>query len=142
VRLLATAIQDAPAEPAVLELAPMTNLASVLKANRAVAARLHRIVAMGGAVHVDGNAPDQPRAEINVWSDPVAARAVLRSGAPVTLLPLDVTNQVPVTTFVARALARYQYATPEATLAAEIVAATNMARRRLLLLRSRRTGFC
>ena len=128
VRLLASAIQEAPAEPTVLELAPMTNLASVLKANRAVAARLHRIVAMSGAIDVDGNAPDQPRAEINVWSDPVAARAVLRSGAPVTLVPLDATNQVPVTTFVARALARYQYATPEATVAAEMVAATNMAR--------------
>ena len=128
VRLLASAIQEAPAEPTVLEIAPMTNLASVLKADRAVAARLHRIVAMGGAIDVYGNAPDQPHAEINVWSDPVAARAVLRSGAPVTLLPLDATNQVPVTTFVARALARYQYATPEATLAAEIVAATNMAR--------------
>ncbi|HSD00939.1 MAG TPA: nucleoside hydrolase, partial [Gaiellales bacterium] len=59
---------------------------------------------------------------------PVAARAVLRSGVPVTLVPLDATDQVPVTTFVARALARYQYATPEATVAAEIVAATNMAR--------------
>jgi inosine-uridine nucleoside N-ribohydrolase len=128
VRLLASAIEAAPAEPTVLELAPMTNLASVLKTDRAAAARLHRIVAMGGAIDVDGNAPDRPRAEINVWSDPVAARAVLRSGVPVRLLPLDATDQVPVTTFVARALARYQYATPEATLAAQIVAATNMAR--------------
>jgi inosine-uridine nucleoside N-ribohydrolase len=124
VRLLASAIQAAPAEPTVLELAPMTNLASVLKTDRATAARLHRIVAMGGAIDVDGNAPDRPRAEINVWSDPVDARAVLRSGVPVTLLPLDATDQVPVTPFVARALARCQYATP----AAQIVAATNMAR--------------
>jgi inosine-uridine nucleoside N-ribohydrolase len=126
VELLRTAIEDAPREPTVLELAPMTNLASALRAHPGLADRLHRIVAMGGAVDAPGNAPDQPEAETNAWLDPAAARAVLRSGVAVTLVPLDATNQVPVTPFLARALARYHYATPAATVASELVAATNM----------------
>jgi inosine-uridine nucleoside N-ribohydrolase len=128
VQLLRRAVDEAPAGPAVLELAPMTNLASALKAEPALAGRIRRIVAMGGAIDVPGNAPDLPLAETNARADPLAARIVLRSGAPLTLVPLDATNRVPVTTFSAQALARYHYATPEATLASELVAATNMAR--------------
>ncbi len=45
----------------------------------------------------------------------------------VTLVPLDATNQVPVTAFLAQALARHHYATPAATVVSEIVAATNIA---------------
>jgi pyrimidine-specific ribonucleoside hydrolase len=126
VELLRTAIEDAPREPTVLELAPMTNLASARRAHPGQADGL-RIVAMGGAVDVPGNAPGHPRAETNAWLDPAAARIVLRSGAAVTLVPLDATNQVPVTPFLAQALARYHYSTPAATLASELVAATNMA---------------
>jgi inosine-uridine nucleoside N-ribohydrolase len=123
VALLRTAIEDSPRKPTVLELAPMTNLAAALQADPGLAPR---IVAMGGALDVPGNAPGQPLAETNAWLDPAAARAVLHSGAPVTLVPLDATNQVPVTPFLAQALARHHYATPEATIASEIVAATNM----------------
>jgi inosine-uridine nucleoside N-ribohydrolase len=36
------------------------------------------------------------------WLDPAAAYAVLRSGVPLTLVPLDATDQVPVTPAVAR----------------------------------------
>jgi pyrimidine-specific ribonucleoside hydrolase len=126
VELLRSAIEDAPRPPTVVELAPMTNLASAFRAHPGLAERLERVVAMGGALDVPGNAPGEPRAETNAWLDPAAARAVLRSGAPVTVVPLDATNQVPVTTFLAQALARYHYATPAATAASEIVAATNM----------------
>jgi inosine-uridine nucleoside N-ribohydrolase len=112
----------------VLELAPMTNLAGALRAEPRLAHTLRRVVAMGGAISVPGNAAGNPSAETNAWLDPAAARIVLGAGAPVTLVPLDATNQVPVTTFVAQALARYHYATPAATLASELLAATNMAR--------------
>lgn len=127
VALLESAIEEAPRAPTVLELAPMTNLASALRSQPGLARRLGRVVAMGGAVDVPGNAPGEPRAETNAWVDPAAARVVLRSGAPVTLVPLDATNQVPVTPFLADALARYHYATPAATVASEVVAATGMA---------------
>ena len=50
---------------------------------------------MGGAFAVPGNAPGDA-AEWNFHVDPAAATAVLRSGAPITLVPLDATSQVPV----------------------------------------------
>ena len=74
-----------------------------------------------------GNAPDDPSAEVNRWIDPLAARIVERSGAPLTLVPLDATNEVPVTTWFAQALKRYHYATPAATAAWDIVQSTGMA---------------
>ncbi|RPJ04405.1 MAG: nucleoside hydrolase, partial [Deltaproteobacteria bacterium] len=35
-----------------------------------------------------------PHAEFNIYSDPLAARIVFESGIPVTLVPLDATHQV------------------------------------------------
>jgi len=111
----------------VVELAPMTNLASAFRAQPGLARRVRRVVAMGGAIHVPGNAPDDPAAEVNQWVDPTAARIVERSGVPLTRVPLDATNDVPVTTWFAQALKRYHYATPAATAAWDVVEATGMA---------------
>ena len=47
---------------------------------------------MGGAVDEPGNVT--PVAEFNFFVDPDAARQVLRSGARITLAPLDVTHRV------------------------------------------------
>ena len=60
------------------------------------------MVVMGGAVSVPGNvhldgAPEPLAAEWNLYVDPSAAAAVVSSGAPMTLVGLDATNQVPVT---------------------------------------------
>jgi inosine-uridine nucleoside N-ribohydrolase len=127
VALLRHSVDGADGRVTVLELAPMTTLGAALRIDPGLARRVRRVVAMAGALTVPGNAPDHPAAEANAWVDPLAAGIVLRSGAPVTLVPLDATNRAPATTFVAQALARYHYATPAATLAAEIAAATGMA---------------
>jgi inosine-uridine nucleoside N-ribohydrolase len=111
----------------VLELAPMTNLAQALRADRSLARRIHGVVAMAGALAVPGNAPDAPAAETNAWLDPAAMHAVLRSGVPLTLVPLDATNHVPVTAYVSDAFERYHYATPEATLVWDLLHETAMA---------------
>ena len=111
----------------VIELAPMTNLASALRAQPVLAKRVTRVVAMGGAVHVPGNAPDDPSAEVNQWADPMAMRIVEQSGVPLTLVPLDATNDVPVTTWFAQALKRYHYETTAATAAWDFVESTGMA---------------
>jgi hypothetical protein len=50
---------------------------------------------MGGAVNVAGNV-EGANAEWNLWIDVPAAAAVIGSGVPVTLIPLDATNFVPV----------------------------------------------
>jgi purine nucleosidase len=46
---------------------------------------------MGGAIREGGNITAQ--AEFNIYADPHAAHVVFHSGIPITLIPLDVTNQ-------------------------------------------------
>ncbi len=50
---------------------------------------------MGGAFDVLGNVEDEPSTEWNLYIDPEATRLVLESGIPLTLVPLDATNDVP-----------------------------------------------
>ena len=52
---------------------------------------------MGGAVDVAGNVGDAESQEYNLYVDPTAADIVFRSGARITLVPLDATGDVPVT---------------------------------------------
>jgi hypothetical protein len=106
----------------VLSLAPMTDVALLLRKRPHVAA----VYAMGGALDVPGNVGGHEQAEYNLWIDPAAAQEVLHGPVPVTLVPLDATNQVPVTPFVHDALARAHYATPEATLVYDLMNATGM----------------
>ncbi|MBP2472224.1 pyrimidine-specific ribonucleoside hydrolase [Crossiella equi] len=75
-------------------LAPMTNLALLLRTYPRVADKIDRIVFMGGSASV-GNATAV--AEFNVWHDPEAADIVLNSGIPLTMYGLDVFNTVAVT---------------------------------------------
>lgn len=77
-----------PGELAVACLGPLTNLADALAADPAVAGLLRRVWVMGGHFQPDGTEAERP--DFNVWFDPVAAAAVFGSGAPVTLLPLEV----------------------------------------------------
>ncbi|MBF0861842.1 nucleoside hydrolase [Gluconobacter kanchanaburiensis] len=72
-------------------LGPMTNLALALTHAPDIVSRIAQIVAMGGAQREGGNIT--PTAEFNFFVDPHAARIVMRSGVPITLLPLDVTHR-------------------------------------------------
>ncbi len=74
---------------------PLTNVARALMASPHIAGNLEGIVIMGGAVDVPGNTFDGI-AEWNIYIDPAAAAAVISSGVPITLIPLDATNDVPV----------------------------------------------
>jgi pyrimidine-specific ribonucleoside hydrolase len=85
-------VVEGSAEPVTLiALGPLTNVAALLAASPGVAARLGRIVMMGGGARVLGNMT--PTAEFNVWYDPEAASRVLASGVPVTMVGLDVTRR-------------------------------------------------
>jgi pyrimidine-specific ribonucleoside hydrolase len=79
-------------------LAPLTNIALLLRTYPEVAQGLREIVFMGGAAHV-GNATAS--AEFNVWHDPEAAAIVLQCAAeleiPVLMYGLDVFYDVLVT---------------------------------------------
>ena len=76
----------------ILALGPLTNIAYLVQRSPGAAQRLAGIIAMGGAVRDRGNVT--PFAEFNIAADPEAAAVVLRSGVPLTLVPLDVTRQV------------------------------------------------
>jgi pyrimidine-specific ribonucleoside hydrolase len=128
VALLTDTINGSPGSLTVVELAPMTNLGEALRLHPDLAKKIRAVVAMGGAFAVPGNSPGDGSAETNIWVDPTAARIVLKSGAPLTLVPLDATNQVPVTTFFAQALKRYHFEAPGATIVWDLMLATSMDR--------------
>lgn len=89
----------------VLTLGPLTNVAEAFRADPELAAQVASIVVMGGALDVPGNVPGNvagegtgsSTAEWNVYVDPTAAAEVLASGAPIVLVGLDATDQLPIT---------------------------------------------
>jgi purine nucleosidase/pyrimidine-specific ribonucleoside hydrolase len=76
----------------IVAIGPLTNLALALKSDERIMRKVGRIVTMGGAFRVPGNTG--PVAEFNYYVDPEAAHAVLNSGIPTIVIPLDVTHQV------------------------------------------------
>ncbi|GAA1695783.1 nucleoside hydrolase [Kribbella yunnanensis] len=101
IELLRSVLLDAAAknDPVTLiPLAPMTNIALLLRTYPEAAAGLREIVFMGGAAGI-GNATAS--AEFNIWTDPEAAAIVLAAagelGVPVTMYGLDVFYDVVVT---------------------------------------------
>jgi inosine-uridine nucleoside N-ribohydrolase len=75
-----------------LTLGPLTNVARALARDPELESLIGRIVILGGSVSCIGNV--SPCAEFNIYCDPSSARAVFRSAATKTLIPLDVTDQV------------------------------------------------
>lgn len=88
---------------ALVILGPPSSTAVALRENPGLAQQIPEIVMMAGAVDVAGNLfldgyenPPWP-GEWNVYVDPVATRELFESGAPVVMVGLDATNEVPVT---------------------------------------------
>lgn len=71
-------------------LGPLTNVALAFALAPDIRQRVRQVVAMGGGRSEGGNIT--PVAEFNMFADPHAAQAVLRSGVPIVLHPLDVTH--------------------------------------------------
>jgi purine nucleosidase len=76
-------------------LGPLTNIAMALRKAPDIASRVQEIVLMGGAYFEVGNIT--PAAEFNIYVDPEAAAVVFACGAPITVMPLDVTHKALVT---------------------------------------------
>nr|WP_314258463.1 nucleoside hydrolase [uncultured Devosia sp.] len=90
--IIDTLMAHEPGTVTLCTLGPLTNIAMALIKQPAIAGRIAEIVMMGGAYFEVGNIT--PAAEFNIYVDPEAADVVLRSGAPITMLPLDVTHQI------------------------------------------------
>jgi purine nucleosidase len=90
---LVSRIMAAPGEVTVVAVGPLTNVALALLLEPRVAEAVQEVVVMGGVYQGTTNVASMP-GEFNFWSDPDAAEVVLRSGAPLRLVGLDVTRQV------------------------------------------------
>lgn len=87
-------MDDANADVALVATGPLTNVALALAAEPRLAARIPRLVIMGGA-HGNGNVTAS--AEFNFWVDPEAAEAVLSAGIrEVVIVTLDATHSAPL----------------------------------------------
>lgn len=129
VDLLTAKIMSMPGKVTVITLGPLTNLAEALQSAPEIVENIEMLYIMGGAVDVPGNVGashagiDNPVADWNIYVDPRAAAIVLQSGVPVTLVPLDATNHVPVTTdFIERL--KEDRTTPEAMFVYEVLSQT------------------
>jgi purine nucleosidase len=84
-------VLGAPGKVTVAAIGPLTNIAAAIEAEPEVATAMASLVIMGGTVAVPGNVT--PAAEFNIWMDPEAADVVFRSGAPITMVGLDVCHR-------------------------------------------------
>lgn len=92
-------------ELTLVAVGPLTNLALALQLDPDLPRRVARVVVMGGAFGVGGQGGNiTPVAEANIYGDPHAADAVFAAPWPVTLVGLDVTHRVHMSTDYLRAL--------------------------------------
>jgi Inosine-uridine nucleoside N-ribohydrolase len=90
--IIETLMAAEPGTVTLCTLGPLTNIGMALVKEPRIAGRIAEIVMMGGAYFEVGNIT--PAAEFNIYVDPEAADVVLRCGAPITILPLDVTHMM------------------------------------------------
>jgi inosine-uridine nucleoside N-ribohydrolase len=95
-------LRAAPGPVTVLAIGGGTNLGALVHEHPDVAAKIARVVMMGGAIRVPGNVnavdPDYSNtvAEWNIFIDPLGAKYLFESGVTLTLVPLDASNFVPL----------------------------------------------
>lgn len=88
----AQAAEAAGGELNVLTAGPLTNLAAAMTEAPDLKRSIKQVYVCGGAVWAKGNVSDS--VEFSFYRDPQAAAAVLSSGLPITVVPLDVTGLV------------------------------------------------
>jgi inosine-uridine nucleoside N-ribohydrolase len=109
-----------PGERVLVATGPLTNVAQAFQRHPGLPAILKEVVIMGGAFGLTryGTAV----AEFNIWQDPDAAEVVFASGASVSIVGLDVTND-PTTALTDDDLALLRAgSTPTTRMAADITA--------------------
>ena len=86
-------IKEHPGQITLICIGPLFNVQEAIKRDPATFKKLKRVVLMGGSVYRgygDANAPPQP--EWNILNDPDGLKALLGSGVPVYMMPLDSTQ--------------------------------------------------
>jgi inosine-uridine nucleoside N-ribohydrolase len=85
-RVLVDRVNERPGEITVLAIGPLTNIATAMAVDPEWSQKIKQLVVMGGAFDV----PNVLH-ELNAAYDPEATHIVLNSGAPLLIVPLDVT---------------------------------------------------
>ncbi len=86
-------IMDNPGQIHLVGIGPLTNLAQAFLLEPELAQNLAHLTLMGGVVR-SVDRLDLPYCEWNILCDPEAAQIVFNAGAPLTVVPLDVTTMV------------------------------------------------
>jgi len=81
-------INSSPGDISFVEIAPMTNIALALRKDPSLARKVKELYFMGGTNQYLGNVT--PAAEFNIWVDPEAAKIVLHSGIPTTMVGWEI----------------------------------------------------
>ncbi|GAX39516.1 inosine/uridine-preferring nucleoside hydrolase [Tolypothrix sp. NIES-4075] len=108
-------LRDAPLPVTLMVTGPLTTVAVALDKAPEIEAKIDKIVWMGGALNVGGNveksleAGQDGSAEWNVYWDPISAARVWESQIEIIMCPLDLTNNVPVTSEVVYKMGRQRH---------------------------------
>lgn len=100
---LVNQLQNATIPVTLMVTGPLTTVAAAIAAEPGIITKIAQIVWMGGALTVPGNVEKvfalehDGAAEWNVFWDAIAAKEIWDTTIPITLCPLDLTNNVPVT---------------------------------------------
>ncbi|MGV2335584.1 MAG UNVERIFIED_CONTAM: nucleoside hydrolase [Planctomycetaceae bacterium] len=87
-RLIVDLVREHPGELRIVSLGPLTNIAAAFELDPELPVLLNGLICLGGALYSGGDVT--AAAEFNIWSDPQAARSVLRSPVGKILVPLDI----------------------------------------------------
>ena len=92
VDFLEKTIKDNPGEVILVPIGPLTNIGELFIKDPNIGKDIKEIILMGGNALVQGNA--SPSAEANIRNDPEAADIVFSADCEISMVGLDVTNQV------------------------------------------------
>ena len=98
VAFLLRQIRAHPGQITLLAIGPLFNVQAAIARDPAAFRKLQRVVLMGGSIDrgyddaKSGNDHEPPSAEWNIRCDPAGLRALLNSGVPVFMMPLDSTQ--------------------------------------------------
>ncbi len=127
--LIAQVVTDSAQPVTLVAVGPLTNFADTLQNDPSLAGNIEALYTMGGAVDAPGNVDqtdagiDPPISEWNYYIDPLAVQIVLESGIPITMVPLDATKDVPITTEIVNCTGKNRE-TPEADFTYQLLDAT------------------
>lgn len=108
-------LREAPEPVTLMVTGPLTTVATALDKAPEIEAKIQKIVWMGGALNVAGNVeknwePGQDgSAEWNVYWDPISAARVWQTQIEIIMCPLDLTNNVPVTSQIVYKMGRQRH---------------------------------